>query len=542
MRGLQRPVIIALLFLFGLLLIKSAWLTDDAYIPLRTIDNWLHGWGLRWNVSDRVQVFTEPLWLFVVAAGYWVTHEIFMTLIVMCIVVSVTAVSLVAFQKGVSQVAVSAVLIALISSKAFVDFSTSGLENPLSFLLVVVYAVVLFRPVLTRRNFRWLVLWFALLGVNRLDLMLMLMPSLGFSAWTLYRRDRVKPIGLFFDGLIFSAPLWLWLLFATIYYGYPFPNTYYAKLYIGVPRGEQLMQGLLYYFNSIDRDPVTLATILIAVVAALTSRDLRLTAGGIGIVLYLLYIIHIGGDFMSGRFFSVPFLFGAVLLTRIRLRPITWAALAILWLGLGLTARGPTLFYNERYAVDAVVNLNGVDMNSLVDRRGIADERGVYFQAVGLLPVLTHSRFQPFYRWVRWGREQRARQPELVVFGTPGMFGFYAGPLAHIVDYYGLCDPLLSKLPIYSSRTWRVGHYGRSVPSGYIETLQSGENRIAHPKVRELYRVTKILSQDPIWSYERFREILKMNTHSYDRLIRKIKGSSFGPPPPGDTPIHYPRQ
>ena len=43
------------------------WLCDDAYISLRTVDNWVAGRGLRWNAFERVQSFTHPLWLLLLA-------------------------------------------------------------------------------------------------------------------------------------------------------------------------------------------------------------------------------------------------------------------------------------------------------------------------------------------------------------------------------------------------------------------------------------------------------------------------------------------
>jgi hypothetical protein len=38
----------------------KAWIGDDAAITARVIDNLLHGYGLRWNVDERVQAFTHP--------------------------------------------------------------------------------------------------------------------------------------------------------------------------------------------------------------------------------------------------------------------------------------------------------------------------------------------------------------------------------------------------------------------------------------------------------------------------------------------------
>ena len=46
-----------------LIVFRTAWVSDDAFITFRTIDNILHGFGPRWNIDERVQTFTHPLWL-----------------------------------------------------------------------------------------------------------------------------------------------------------------------------------------------------------------------------------------------------------------------------------------------------------------------------------------------------------------------------------------------------------------------------------------------------------------------------------------------
>ena len=49
--------------------VRVAWLGDDAYITLRSVENWVSGNGLRWNQDDRVQTYTHPLWMLVLSLG-----------------------------------------------------------------------------------------------------------------------------------------------------------------------------------------------------------------------------------------------------------------------------------------------------------------------------------------------------------------------------------------------------------------------------------------------------------------------------------------
>ena len=114
---------------FGLLLVRTAWMSDDAYITFRTVDNFLHGFGLRWNVLNRVQAYTHPLWMFVVAGATALTGELYYTVTFLSIALSIGAVVLCAF--GASSLPMEVLTISALGvSKSFVDFSTSGLENP----------------------------------------------------------------------------------------------------------------------------------------------------------------------------------------------------------------------------------------------------------------------------------------------------------------------------------------------------------------------------------------------------------------------------
>ena len=57
----------------------SAWIQDDAFITLRTVDNFVEGYGLRWNPAERVQSYTHPLWMFLLSGLYFFTREAYFT-------------------------------------------------------------------------------------------------------------------------------------------------------------------------------------------------------------------------------------------------------------------------------------------------------------------------------------------------------------------------------------------------------------------------------------------------------------------------------
>ena len=64
-------------------------------------------------------------------------------------------------------------------------------------------------------------------------------------------------------------------------------------------------------FNSISHDPITLGTIALAAVLAWSTPG-QARRATIGALLYVIYTVRVGGDFMSGRFFAMPFLVAAL--------------------------------------------------------------------------------------------------------------------------------------------------------------------------------------------------------------------------------------
>jgi len=59
------------------------------------------------------------------------------------------------------------------------------------------------------------------------------------------------------------------------------------------------------------------------------------------------------------------------------------------------------------------------------------------------------------------------------------------------------------------------------VPEGYAESFASDSNKIKDPNLAEFYKHLKVITRGPIWSFERWTEIIKMNLGMYNHLIDK---------------------
>ncbi len=139
------PFIIPFLYsMFIYIFIVTAWYGDDSYITFRTIDNFVNGYGLTWNISERVQVYTHPLWMFLVSFFYFFTHEVYLTVIfisfILCLLVIYTIHKRFStYNSKIKKLDLVFFFCLILSSKAFMDYTASGLENPLSFLLVTLF-------------------------------------------------------------------------------------------------------------------------------------------------------------------------------------------------------------------------------------------------------------------------------------------------------------------------------------------------------------------------------------------------------------------
>ena len=70
-------VTLLLCLVFLAILLRTAWLSDDALITLRTVLNFTHGYGLTFNVAERVQTYTHPLWMLMLTGTYLVAGNVY---------------------------------------------------------------------------------------------------------------------------------------------------------------------------------------------------------------------------------------------------------------------------------------------------------------------------------------------------------------------------------------------------------------------------------------------------------------------------------
>ncbi len=497
-----RTVLVILLVAYAVIIVRNAWISDDAYITFRTIENFIHGYGLTWNVDERVQTYTHPLWLFVLTIFYIPFRQIYPVAMVISLLCSIGAVALMAFKliRPAAAAAVAVLILAL--SDAFVDYSTSGLENPLSFLLLVLFLYLFFERKAGVKSLFYLALTASLILINRMDVVLLCLPALAYAFWKIRGRRAFYALAAGF------APFVLWELFSLFYYGFPFPNTAYAKLGMGIDSYTLMRQGWYYIRNSLNIDYLTVLVILAAIIIPFFARKRKTVPVALGIMLTIVYIIKIGGDFMSGRMLAAPLLVAVIVIGRhistLKMRNLGLIAAAVLIAGL-------TTSHSPAYGGGETADMHG----RAYLYQNTVDERLWWYPRSGLMHVITGKIPWPGDGWADFPQDT-ADGRTVKVKGEIGTRGFIAGPSMHIIDPLGLADPLLARLPVRPHVRYKPGHYFRRPPAGYERSILQGRDVIVDSNLAVYYGALRHIITGPLFDWSRIKDIFAFNLGRYD--------------------------
>jgi arabinofuranosyltransferase len=469
--------------------LASAWVCDDAWFSLRSAWNLAHGHGLVFNPGERVQAFTSPLWTLLLAVPLVLQVPAFPAALLLSGLCTVLTVALLARRIGTPGAAALALAL-LLGSKAFVDYCSSGLENPLIHLLYLAF-LVRWRAG-SARHPGVVGLLAGLLMLTRLDLALLVLPHLLLLLQGTDGRTRLR--GLLPGALL----LLLWGGFSLLYYGSPVPTTAIAKLGdAGLPRGFLLERGLAYLTEGLAWDPLTLPVIAAGLVLALAGPWRSTLPTAAGVLLYLIWVVWMGGDFMAGRFLAAPLLGAVFILAQ---RPLLERPG---WLLVLLVVPAMVLLLSPRSPLRAAT-YDGFDPDTpRYTTHQIADERLVYHERGALLPGISRTMD---------GGDAVDGPHELIVFEeVAGFNAFIAGPSCHVVNPYGLSDAFVARMPATPPGQERAGHVLRRVPPRYLDSIHAGENLLEDPQERALLDDVWLLTRRPILAPGRLGAMVRLH-------------------------------
>ncbi|MCX6294525.1 MAG: hypothetical protein NTX97_00425, partial [Bacteroidetes bacterium] len=357
------------------------------------------------------------------------------------------------------------ITLALVFNYDYNVWATSGLEVSFAtFLLSSAFYIYFFTELSYNKRLLYSGFFICIGLMVRPDIMLILL-FLNFLLFIKNLFDKSGFIKLIKVHCLFN--LWVVLIYLPYflwrfnYYGFIFPNTYYAKLGYEIA----FKQGLIYlwmYFKCHFTSFLILVPFLFICSAILKhgvkkfflNKELAplFTALSVVLVYLICFVAKVGGDFMYARFIilCVPFIYFVIVysLVLIDFKHLNVVLLIVLSLS-GVETLIRINMFIER---DEKGNENAVFQN------GIADERYYYLY------------FSNTDKDVANGKELKERLKDIkykgLIVGTQARFAYYAG-FSYCQDYFGLTDTLIAHTVI--KERGRVGHEKSASPE-YIES------------------------------------------------------------------------
>lgn len=489
------------------------WVTEDAFIVFRVVDNLLSGYGPVFNVDERVEAYTNPLWMGVLAlwktlGGSLEAGSVWLGLILSVgglVVAQSAAYRVLRYPTGADESSPNGIPLPL-GAAVFVaipvvwDFATSGMETGLALAWLGASSWLLARiaaapeqisapgEIRQPRAGAWCgtALVLGLGPLIRPDLAVF---SAGFSAvlGLAYRLDGNRPPGRpiwVVAALALLLPTGAYEVFRMGYFAALVPNTALAK-----------EAGLAYWSRgwqyAVDFGGTYALWVPLLVLYALGSQNVRAASTRrqwivLGWVLvpaataaaHAGYVIRLGGDFMHGRLL-LPSLFAGLLpvMTMVvvfspppRQRALAsatavlvivgWSIICAVGLRLPYTGVGPLGVADER-DVFVSASRHAHPVRAADYAAWHAAHLPVKFDAAAprlaaftLVPASGRKVSPSIYRL-----PQRVHPEIHSVIDTAniGVSGYTAGPGVHVLDRYGLADPIASHLRL-ENRDRRAGH------------------------------------------------------------------------------------
>lgn len=494
---LKRNFFIFVIIVFSIFYLFSAWVADDAYITFRTIENFHQGYGLRWNIIERVQTYTHPLWMINLLLGKYIVDDLYSLVLILGYIYSLATLYLLFLITKKNTQIFSLIILLFLSSRAIIDFSSSGLENSLSYFLITLFFYILYLKKQSKYFFLKLSLTLSAMFLNRMDLII---PFLALAIYIFFiqsYKDKTLKLSLK-QGVIGFIPVILWSLFALYYYGSFFANSVIAKTNLGLPRVQLQIQGFSYLYYNLLHDPLTSILIYSTLVYAIFSKDKVNKILGLGLFFYLIYLINVGADYMYGRFLTIPFMISlCILVNSIKLTIKQSDFIIVLIL--------PFLIFNFYHYI-LRKNLNTTIYS-------FTDERSFYYHTTGLIPFLLGKDNSIEYHF---NETQKLFQSDVntpIILGTIGFNGYLMSkknPSKYIIDQMGLADPFLAVHPM-SYGYWRSGHYMRLVPTQYVDSIKFQKNVIMEKNDHNVLNQIWLISRMPLNAPHRFKSIINYN-------------------------------
>jgi hypothetical protein len=376
-------------------LITHLSVADDAYISFRYLDNWLNGTGLVYNPGERVEGYTNFLWVVLLAPLRLLglsPEAAALLLSLASLALLLWAVFRCASRLAATSMAGWTALILASGSVPLASWTVAGMETTCFAALLA-----LANQRLAERG------WHGPGSSLAFGLAVLARPSGALHAFVAFLAallsSRKRPFEglrrLIAPGLLFLLLPVAHLAFRLAYYGPPLPNTFYAKLVGDLP--SPIPSGLAYLGGFLASGGLLLVLAALLQTPSPTRRSWVVFAIAGQVMAQIVYSVCVGGDYFPFYRFLVPAIPGlAVLggiglsLTAQRVAPAAQHWLPAVALALALLQTALANISAEQSAFRAVIEIRS-------EREQIAewlasrfpDGTTLAINAAGLIPYRT---------------------------------------------------------------------------------------------------------------------------------------------------------
>lgn len=280
------------------------WLDDDAMISMRYARHLAQGAGLVWNPDgERVEGYTNLLWTLYMALVHLLPIPVARTSLIILLTNIMLAVAtvpiIIRFVRalGGSPLVVAVTVLGFVLNKNVMAWATAGFETILLTLLFLLaaYRIITEAQQRTPRLLTFVII--ALMSLVRSDAVILSVLLYALAVWL--NSNRTLIIG--YAALSLALPI-AHTLFRALYYGDVLPNTAYLKVF----GWEGALQAGFRYFAAFAMHyPFALGFALIG--SLLTKDKVRRTLLAV-VLIYIAYVIYVGGDAFPNFRFFIPIL------------------------------------------------------------------------------------------------------------------------------------------------------------------------------------------------------------------------------------------
>lgn len=416
---------------------------DDAYISYRYGRNLMSGTGLVYNPGEYVEGYTNFLWTIITAPFTQVPSiDVSVFSIGLCMLLSIlniffiTRISrlfrpLLEFKAGYIFL-LPALFFVLDDSIAF--WSIGGMEFPMYILFILGIIYNYFRLNDGRKHLYQLIAFLVLCTLTRPEGNMIFVITLMHMFF--FRKRILNPKKIFFQ-MILSYTLFciIYYGFKHFYYGQIIPNTFYAK---GVTdMSMNLILGTKYIIMCVGIRVYVLVFILF-IPFKKAFRGFKLSYLLLFSIVYIIYIVGVGGDWMYANRFFVPII------------PILYILSAIGIISLFIRIKNYLSSINKLneikfrdWFVVGITLLNialfSITFSNLEYKRLIIEDDNANFER----------------QWSRFGQWLKINSPPntIIAVGPAGKIPYYSG--LYSIDMWGLNN---SEIARTKSKRLQAGH------------------------------------------------------------------------------------